>query len=810
IMCVGIIPASALPVWAGSSSGSGEVTFTYENPLYSGETYTYSADTYLSDASTVVEEIRTAMVARESTVTVTLDADVVPSEAYLKALVEEVFAETGVSDEGDYLRWSYGKYTASAVSVSDVYSVTITFTYYTTAEQEEAVTEKVAEVIESFGFTDETTDYEKVLAVYDYICENVEYDYAGLSDSSDLLKYTAYGALIENSAVCQGYAALVYRFITEIGISARMIAGTSSGTNHAWNIVKLGSCYYNLDSTWDAGSSSYSYFLKCSDNFADHTRNTEYTTDDFNAAYPMASVDYDPTETDWDSLVDAAITKDLDDIFSQVGFYASSHYFDLGEDAYVSLVYMFVDFYVCSNDEFDVYLDDPTYEYSSYVIPYDLFMAIADDMFVTYSDMKEYLTSMYTPLYDEETDTVTIVVYGGQGGLGYSWMTFETYEDEDYIYVQGFRYGYEDVNVTEDMVENVDYYITDGGYTIELLAPLELVLVRSGDGYKIAAYRETDKYIIDDVLYCLDEDGNATRYYPVSVSFTCDVLDTVTALDAVIDGEAKTFSSTDGEVTVTFSQGFDAYFNGRAWQMQTMAVMFDIETTDEYFVSSVTYTDKNNEDAELTEFSFGGYHVLPSYYMMLNVEIKPSNPFPDVETDVQWFSEYVLWAYQNGYVKGMEDGTFAPDETMTRAQFVTILYRIITGGDEAYVSENECPFTDVAAGQWFYRYVMWAYDNKIINGTSDTTFSPDEEVTREQIAVILYRAFTDEEEVTYDLSRFSDADKIDDYALNAMKWAVSIGLYEGDPGGTIRPRDAATRAEASKILYLFSNEVMAD
>ncbi|MCD8314100.1 MAG: InlB B-repeat-containing protein, partial [Firmicutes bacterium] len=147
-------------------------------------------------------------------------------------------------------------------------------------------------MLSGLGFTSSTTDYEKISAIYDYICENVTYDYDGLNNDSDVLKYTAYGALIEGSAVCQGYSTLFYRMLMESGISSRVIAGVSYGDNHAWNIALLGGYYYNLDSTWDAGVSSYKYFLKCDANFSNHTRNSEYLTSAFYSLYPMASSDY--------------------------------------------------------------------------------------------------------------------------------------------------------------------------------------------------------------------------------------------------------------------------------------------------------------------------------------------------------------------------------------------------------------------------------------------------------------------------------------------------------------------------------------
>ena len=118
------------------------------------------------------------------------------------------------------------------------------------------------------------------------------YDYAHLNDSVYRLQYTAYGALIDGTSVCQGYAVLFYRMALQSGVDARVITGLGNGGPHAWNIVKIGRCYYNLDSTWDAGTTKYRYFLRNNQNFSDHTRDVKYADTDFNTKYPMSSDDY--------------------------------------------------------------------------------------------------------------------------------------------------------------------------------------------------------------------------------------------------------------------------------------------------------------------------------------------------------------------------------------------------------------------------------------------------------------------------------------------------------------------------------------
>ena len=157
------------------------------------------------------------------------------------------------------------------------------------------------------------SDYEKVKAIHDYICDTVNYDYTNLEDKNYTLKYTAYAALCNNTAVCQGYAVAFYRMCKEIGLPVRIITGTGNDAAHAWNIVKIGSNtraagdYYNIDCTWDGQDKEtyHIYFLKNEEDFVDHVRDAEYNTAAFHAQYPMSRLSY----VDQGSLVDG-LNKD--------------------------------------------------------------------------------------------------------------------------------------------------------------------------------------------------------------------------------------------------------------------------------------------------------------------------------------------------------------------------------------------------------------------------------------------------------------------------------------------------------------------
>lgn len=222
----------------------------------------------------------------------------VTSDEVDETLLEEIFdyavGQTGNAAEGDYIRFQYAGWSAgySGYNENGVNYLTLSYavTYYTTKEQEEAVDAKVAAVLEKLHL-DGKSDYQKIKAIYDYICKNVTYDYANLEDDSYQLKFTAYAALVNGTAVCQGYANLLYRLLLESGIDARIIEGTGNGENHAWNIAKAGESYYCLDATWDAGCETYSYFLKGKSNFSDHQPKEDYLSEAFTSVYTISDMD---------------------------------------------------------------------------------------------------------------------------------------------------------------------------------------------------------------------------------------------------------------------------------------------------------------------------------------------------------------------------------------------------------------------------------------------------------------------------------------------------------------------------------------
>lgn len=175
----------------------------------------------------------------------------------------------------------------------------------------------------------------------------------------------------------------------------------------------------------------------------------------------------------------------------------------------------------------------------------------------------------------------------------------------------------------------------------------------------------------------------------------------------------------------------------------------------------------------------------------------PSKAFTDLG-DKQWYHDSIDYAVENGLLEGTSPTTMEPNATLIRAQLAQILYNI----EDKPAVTGEMIFEDVPASEWFYSPVLWANQNDIINGTSLTTFEPLEAITRQDLALMLYR-YAGKPAVTGDLDGFTDADQVGDWAEEAMAWAVAEGIVQGDTPTTLNPTGTATRAEAAAMLQRF-------
>lgn len=213
------------------------------------------------------------------------------------------------------------------------------------------------------------------------------------------------------------------------------------------------------------------------------------------------------------------------------------------------------------------------------------------------------------------------------------------------------------------------------------------------------------------------------------------------------------------------------------------------------FTATATYEGKEYTDTKEVAVPALGHHYVDGVCDRCGA-IKL--PFTDVN-EGDWFYDKVAYVYHHKLMTGTSETTFEPNATLTRAMMVQILYNK-EGRPAATTNGN--PYTDVPKDQWYYNAVQWAYENKITSGTSETTFEPNSEVTREQFARFMYN-YAGNPAVSGKLD-FVDADQVSDWAYDAMVWAnqnnIILGKKQSDGSVVLDPRGNATRAEAATIL----------
>ena len=172
------------------------------------------------------------------------------------------------------------------------------------------------------------------------------------------------------------------------------------------------------------------------------------------------------------------------------------------------------------------------------------------------------------------------------------------------------------------------------------------------------------------------------------------------------------------------------------------------------------------------------------------------NPFTDVKEN-DWFYDSVKYAYENDLMKGISNTEFAPDSEVTRAMFVTVIYRM-----ENEPQTGKCAFTDVESGSYYENAVAWANENGIVSGISEECFAPNEPITREQMAAIIYRyaEFKGYDITTSSNTSYTDNDDISDYAKDAVIWAAEKSVMTGNTDGSFAPKANTTRAQVASVF----------
>lgn len=184
----------------------------------------------------------------------------------------------------------------------------------------------------------------------------------------------------------------------------------------------------------------------------------------------------------------------------------------------------------------------------------------------------------------------------------------------------------------------------------------------------------------------------------------------------------------------------------------------------------------------------------------ITVTASAASGFSDV-SERSWYEKAVIWATEKGITTGVGEGKFGPNQSVTRGQVVTMLWRM-EGSPKASGSGG---FSDVKSGAWYAEAVVWAAKNSLVNGYPNGAFVPNRKISWQELVTILYRyAEYRGKSVAApgtDFSGFTDADNISAYALEPMRWAVGNGIIIGTTAGTLSPTGAATRAQFVQMLY---------
>lgn len=277
-------------------------------------------------------------------------------------------------------------------------------------------------------------------------------------------------------------------------------------------------------------------------------------------------------------------------------------------------------------------------------------------------------------------------------------------------------------------------------------------------------------------------------------------------------GSSSGGSSSGGSTTTTRTITIQSSFGGKVTASASQAAQGKVITltalpNSGYVLKSLTVTTASGTSVPVANQSSGKYtFTMPAAAVTVKAvfaaqETDPDFPFADVAKG-SWYYEGVRYAYENGLMSGTGEGTFSPDLPTSRGMLVTILYRL--AGSPAAGSAS---FTDVAKGQWYADGVAWASANGVVSGYPDGSFRPNDTISREQMAAILYQYARIQgklDDSRADLSIFSDLDSLSAYAKEPMSWAVAQGLFSGVSADTLAPGGSTTRAQAAVILTAFS------
>lgn len=715
-------------------------------------------------------------------------------------------------DEGDYIKSNIIGYSSSYNWSGSAITYNISMIYTDTAEYNQTVLNTLPTVMSALAL-DGKSEYDKVKEIHDFICENAVYSdrYMVYDNNGNYIFHSAYSALILGETVCQGYSSLFHIMCKRAGVQSRYITGWGNGGAHAWNIVKIGDYWYNIDLTWDDneyGGVDYEYFLKSEEDFGAHIRENPYDAASFYAEYPMAPFSYGDAE-----IQGLDITNPINHSFTTI----TGETVTTRANGKPKLLVYYGN--TCSNSQSLI----KTIAASSWinqgkidVIAFETYggsnsqsaeKALVQSFKNTYAPNCNAIKFTYTGVNQAIWDFYD---YKEMTGIGGNTMPYVVLLDAN-NQIQAMTSGF----ITASQLEN-KYFSLVG------LAPsrplTKFVVCRASNGgplkvgetetlkYTYEPLNTTEKVVVswrssNPTVVSVDNYGKITANNAgtasiigsVSVSkgtFTSKVDITVTGRDVnvVFNPNGGIVSTTSKTVTVG-----DTY--GTLPIPSRGGYIFDGWYTQLTGGDKITHTSivSNNSD-----------HILYAHWSSSNNNVNSTNVterFIDVSPSM-WFVNAVQYALDNGIMSGTGKNTFSPNNSCTRGMMVTILYSSI--GQPPV--NGQVPFRDLTAS-WYKNAVVWAYQNGITSGKSATEFAPDVSVTRQEMAVFLYTFASNR---GFDLSaegniyKFSDVSSIDGWAVKAVKWANGNSIINGK-GANLDPKGRATRAEVAQMVMGFQN-----
>lgn len=385
------------------------------------------------------------------------------------------------------------------------------------------------------------------------------------------------------------------------------------------------------------------------------------------------------------------------------------------------------------------------------------------------------------------------------------------YSDTYFTYT--FTMPSNSVNFEVDLTSEGEYDIstTTSGYYGTITVSGGITSADKGDivSFTVSPY---NNYIVEDVTVYADNWGTVTVYRDEKNwnSYYFYMPDSDVEIHATYTNDYHEITMDVGRNGTAVPQAQPSgYFGYVYYGIDGDSIYIDVTPDKGYQVKSITATDELGRRVSVYEAVKENqyYFTMPESDVTISVEFSYrvlTNPFTDVKTG-DWFYDAVSYVYTEGLMTGTGTYTFSPSAPTSRAMLVTILWRL---QGEPYVSGSS--FSDVKSSAYYYDAVRWAARYGIVEGYEGNVFKPDDAITREQFAAILYRYAEYckySTSASTNLSAYKDNAKVSSWAGTAMKWAVAKGLFEGDNLGNLDPQGQTTRAAAAKLLMAFCENV---